>query len=110
MELVSQPGEEVGLSSVRMLGEGRSEGQPHLQKAFVRGTIWPVSLSLTMTTERQVGENSVGSQTTYFFRPGAPEASPLLLRMVAPERAAKLELGGPEGHPSPGDYDWFLTN
>jgi hypothetical protein len=110
IELVSQPGEEVGLSGVRVLGEGRSEGQAHLQKAFVRGKIWPISLSLTMTTETNAGENSSVFQATYFFPPAAPEASPLLLRIVPPKRATGLELGGLGGQRPTTTSGGFLTN
>ena len=78
IELVSRPDNGTDLSSIRVLGEGRSEGQPRLQQAFVRGTAWPPSVSLTITTEEPGHLSSF--QTTYFFRPGAMEASPLLLR------------------------------
>lgn len=93
IELVSQPGEGAGLSSVRVLGEGRSEGQPQLEKALVRGTIWPVSASLTTTTRSNAGDNSPPSQMTYFMPPGLTKGN-LLLHIVAPERTFGLGLGG----------------
>jgi hypothetical protein len=110
IELVSQPGEMVGLSSVRMLGKGWSEGQPRLQNAFVRGTIWPLAFSLTTATTRQSAADSSARQATWFFQRGVPEASPLLLRIVAPESGAKLELGGAKGQLSPATSDRFLTS
>jgi hypothetical protein len=94
IELASLPDNGTDLSSIRVLGEGRSEGQPRLQQAFVRGTAWPPSVSLTTTTEEPGHLSSF--QTTYFFRLGAVEASPLLLRSVPPEHGAGFGLGLPE--------------
>jgi hypothetical protein len=89
IEMVTLPEGNTELSSIRVIGEGGSEGQPRLQQAFVRGTAWPPSVSLTTTTE-EPGHSSF--QTTYFFRPGMVEANPLLLRVVSPESGAGFEL------------------
>jgi hypothetical protein len=99
IELASLPDNGTDLSSVRVLGEGRSEGQPRLEQAFVRGTAWPSSASLTITTEEPGDLSSF--RTTYFFRPGAVEASPLLLRSVPPEHGAGFVLGFPERRLAP---------
>ena len=89
IELEGRPDNGSALSSIRVLGEGRSEGLPRLQQAFVRGTVWPPSISLTITAE-EPGQLS-SFQTTCFFRSGAVETSPLLLRTVRPEGGAGLE-------------------
>ncbi len=98
IELLDQPPEETPLSSIRVLGEGRSEGQPLLRAALVRGTIRPIALSLTATTR----SNSTGdtSQTTYFGFTGLTKGEPLLLRVVVPEPAPALELGRSERWPN----------
>ncbi len=90
IEIVGLPGSGSQLSSIRVIGEGGNEGQPRLQQAFVRGTVWPPSVSLTITTEKP-GRSSF--QTSYFFRSGATEANPLLLRGVPPENGSGFELG-----------------
>ena len=68
------------LSSIRLL-EGRSDRQPHLQLAFAKGTVWPPTVSSLTITAEEPGHLS-SFQTTYFFRPRALGASPLLLRSV----------------------------
>ena len=68
IELASLLDNTADLSSIRVLGEGRSDRQPHLQLAFARGTVWPPFVSsLTITTEEP--GNLLSLQTTYFFRP-----------------------------------------
>ena len=70
IELASLLDNTADLSSIRVLGEGRSDRQPHLQLAFVRGTVWPPFVSsLTITTEEP--GHLLSFQTTYFFRPRA---------------------------------------
>jgi hypothetical protein len=84
---------------VRLLGEGRSEGQPILRAGLVRGTIFPAALSLTTITEGVAGENPAIFQSTYFLQPNDSEASPLLLRSISSEEAAKLNLRKAEKEP-----------
>ena len=73
IELASLLDNTADLSSIRLLGEGRSDRQPHLQLAFARGTVWPPFVSsLTITTEEPGHSSSF--QTTYFFRPRAVDA------------------------------------
>jgi len=91
IELVSLLDSTADLSSIRVLGEGRSDRQPHLQLAFARGTLWPPFVSsLTITTEEP--GHLLSFQTTYFFRPRALDASPLLLRSVPAAQEAGFEL------------------
>ncbi len=105
IELVSRPDNGTDLSSIRVLGEGRSEGQPRLQQAFVRGTAWPPSVSLTITAEEPGHFSSF--QTTYFFGPGAVKASPLLLRAVPPEGGNGFERADTErGLALHGELSW----
>ena len=106
IELASLLDNAADLSSIRVLGEGRSDGQPHLQRAFARGTVWPPFVSsLTITTEEP--GHLLSFQTTYFFRPRAVDASPLLLRSVPPAHGAGFELDederelAPRAEPSP---------
>jgi hypothetical protein len=99
IEFASLPDNGTDLSSIRLLGEGRSEGQPRLQQAFVRGTAWPPSVSLTITADEPGHLSSF--QTTYFFGPGAVEMSPLLLRSVPPEYGPGFVLGVPERRLTP---------
>jgi hypothetical protein len=92
IEVLSQPQDGTSLSTVRVLGEGRRERQPLLLKALVRGTVSPVCLSLTTTTEIDAGENPAARQTTYFLQPNATRTSPLLLRFIPPEWISGFEL------------------
>ncbi len=80
----------ANLATVRVLGEGTSAGEPRFREALVRGGIGSTSASLTIFSEL---EQTVPSQTTYFFSPHVPSASPLLLRLVSPERSPALQLG-----------------
>ena len=101
IELASLLDNAADLSSIRVLGEGgKSEGQPRLQRAFARGTIWPPFVSsLTITTEEP--GNLLSLQTTYFFRARAADASPLLLRSVPPAHGAGFELDEDESESVP---------
>ncbi|MGI8430832.1 MAG: hypothetical protein ACR2II_12335, partial [Chthoniobacterales bacterium] len=89
IELLQQPPAGAQLSSVRLLGEGRTENQPVLREVLVRGTIRPTALSLTLTSASGADETS---QTTYFGGGNSAKESPLLLRIAAPEPATGLEL------------------
>ncbi len=84
LELVSLPSAGAGLSSVRLLGEGRREDQPLFREALVRGTFGPAALSLTIRSD--------SSQATSFVPSGLTKGTPLLLRIVTPEKAAGFEL------------------
>jgi hypothetical protein len=106
IELASLLDNTADLSSIRVLGEGRNDRQPHLQLAIVRGRVWPSFVSsLTVTTEEPGHLSSF--QTTYFFRPRALDASPLLLRSVPAAHEAGFELEvterelPPRAEPSP---------
>ena len=92
LELLNQPERHTNLSGVRVLGKGRSEGEPLLQEALVRGTIHPVALSLTIKSAAQSGATPAQSQTTYFLQPRAAEAKPLLLRVIPPASAEEWQL------------------
>jgi len=112
IELASLLDSTAGLSSIRVLGEGRSDGQPCLQQAFARGTVWPPFVS-SLTITREEPGHSLSFQTTYFFRPRAVDTSPLLLRSVPPARGAGFELdedvreSAPRAEPSPVTIDLF---
>ena len=92
LELLNQSERLTNLSGVRVLGKGRSEGEPLLQEALVRGTIHPVALSLTIKSAAQSGATPAESQTTYFLQPRAAEAKPLLLRVISPASAEEWQL------------------
>ena len=85
------------LSTVRMLGEGKSEGDPLLREALVRGGFGAASFSLTITS--QVGQ-AAPAQTTYFLSPQAETASPLLLRAVSSDDAVAFQLGTRKPEPA----------
>ncbi|MEO7725427.1 MAG: hypothetical protein ABIU29_12215, partial [Chthoniobacterales bacterium] len=89
LELVSQPSAGARLSSVRLLGEGRGEEQPLLREALVRGTFWPTALSLTINSDSP----ETDAQGTSFVSSSLTKGSPLLLRVVRPEKASGFELG-----------------
>src|SRR4029453_235045 len=68
IELASLLDNTASLSTIRVLGESSGHGQPCLQQAFARGTVWPPFVSsLTITTEEP--GHLLSFQTTYFFRP-----------------------------------------
>jgi hypothetical protein len=98
IEVLSQPGEGSSLSTVQVLGEGRSEGQPLLREVLVRGTVFPLCLSLTTAIQPSAGENSAPSQRTYFPQLNDFGVSSLLLRIVAPQPAPGFELDGEKSH------------
>jgi hypothetical protein len=112
IELASLLDNTAGLSSIRVLGEGRSDGQPCLQQAFARGTVWPPFVSSLTITTKEPG-HLLSLQTTYFFRPRAVDASPLLLRSVPAAQEAGFELEkaerdlAPRAEPSPATIDLF---
>ncbi|MBA2435915.1 MAG: hypothetical protein H0V54_12700 [Chthoniobacterales bacterium] len=89
IELLQQPPAGAQLSSVRLVGQGRAQGQPVLREALVRGAIRPSALSLTLTSASAAGETS---RTTWFAGGDSAKESSLLLRIVDPEPAAGLEL------------------
>jgi hypothetical protein len=99
IEVLSQPRDGASLSALRVLGEGRNEGQPLLREALVRGTFAPASLSLTTTIETDADGRSTTSQSSYFLQPNEGETSPLLLRITAPEPAVEFELGREKSRP-----------
>jgi hypothetical protein len=86
--LVDAPPGGSNLSTVRMLGEGRSAGEPLLREALVRGRIGAAAFSLTIAS--QAGP-AARVQTTYFLSPQAETASPLLLRAVSLDDAAAFQ-------------------
>ncbi len=94
IELINQPPAPSSLSSVRLLGLGRGEGQPRLEEAFVRGKIWPTSFSLTIREKANSSDVSLGSETTYFSGAAGRPTAPLLLRVIPPERAEGMKLEG----------------
>ncbi|MEO5719240.1 MAG: hypothetical protein ABIR29_11820, partial [Chthoniobacterales bacterium] len=94
IELINQPPAQSSLSSVRLLGSGRGEGQPMLKEAFARGRIWPRSFSLTISEKLHSSDISFGSETTYFSGAAGQPAGSLLLRVIPPERAESMKLEG----------------
>lgn len=92
-EMVSAPPSGSALSGVRLLGEGRGEELPRLQNVTVRGTLWPVTASLTIATQPSLGADAPKTQTTYWLQPQASEARPILLRTITPQLFDGLTLG-----------------
>jgi hypothetical protein len=80
--LADAPPSGSDLSTVRLLGEGKSEGEPLLREVVARGKIGAAPSSLTLFS--QAGR-AAPAQTTYFFPAPAERGSPLLLRAVSPE-------------------------
>ncbi len=93
MEMVSAPGPGSMLSGLRLLDEGPGEELPRLQSIFVRGTLWPVTASLTLTTQSPPGAAAPEEQTTYWLQPPSAEAKTILLRRISPPLPGALKLG-----------------
>jgi hypothetical protein len=96
IELVDLPGSGADLSTVRMLGKGASEDKAFLREALVRGRIGSAPASLTIRLGGLTEGFASSSQTTLFFHPRAAKASPLLLRVVSPERPVVIQLVEPK--------------
>ncbi|MGI8891635.1 MAG: hypothetical protein ACR2G0_12750 [Chthoniobacterales bacterium] len=98
LEVVSAPTSGSSLSAVRLLGEEQNDGLPGLRKMFVRGTFWPMTASLTITTD-DLENDSTTKQATYFLRPEFDDRRPLFLRLGSSKVPAGLQLGAAGRNP-----------
>jgi hypothetical protein len=92
LEVLSAPPEGASLETVRIAGTGGGGEGPHLEELLLRGTVWPTSLSLTITFD----EHSSASQRTFFLPAESSETSPLLLKIIPPTHQQGVELRADE--------------